>query len=257
MQKLTQRELLESFGDIMKKISNVVNSDTAQALGAAAKTAATTFAPEFTRPLGRVAEPFKKTVNAFRDNKPSTFVAQKLKTEYSSTFNTRTLKIDPVAKPDPQNSNRSIIEFEADQFKRAGGTQPRQKYRAFVTRGGKDKSLTMEVFNSKGQSIRGSIVNTSSNTITIKDAAIKLKSYSADQRRNSPPTITLGELVIEITRRYDILTNTLKTIANDVNLKAALISLTGGGNADSNRILTIPQLQLLEKSLEDNIINIP
>lgn len=254
MQKLTQRELLESFGDIMKKISNVVNSDTAQALGAAAKTAATTFAPEFTRPLGRVAEPFKKTVNAFRDNKPSTFVAQKLKTEYSSTFNTRTLKIDPVAKPDPQNSNRSIIEFEADQFKRAGGTQPRQKYRAFVTRGGKDKSLTMEVFNSRGQSIRGSVVNTSSNT--IQDAAIKLKSYSEGQRMTGTPTITLEELEKEIKRNYANLISTLKAIAPG-NLLTVIIALTGGGDTDPKRILTTPQLKEFEKCLAENIIHKP
>lgn len=156
MQKLTQRELLESFGDIISKIKQVTNSDTAQALGAAAKTALTTFAPEFTRPLGRVAEPFKKTINAFLDNKPTTFVAQKLKTEYSSVFNTRTIKINTKVMPAPKDSNRSIVEFEADRFNDRGGVLPREKYMAIVTRGGKDSSLTMTVKDSKGITISGS-----------------------------------------------------------------------------------------------------
>ena len=218
MQKLTQRELLESFGDIINKIKQVANSDTAQALGAAAKTAATTFAPELTRPLGRVAEPFKKTINAFHDNKPSTFVAQKLKTEYSSVFNTRTIKINTAVMPAPKGSNRSIVEFEADRFDDRGGVLARGKYMAIVTRGGKDSSLTMTVKDSKGITISGSGVKFDGSKFD-KMIASYITSLNASSTSKSF-TFTLENMATFITVNYPknvsiILTNTGKSTLDE------------------------------------------
>lgn len=143
MRKLSQKEIIkESFGDIARGIASTV------------KTAATTLAPEITRPLGRLAEPFKQIGKAFTSNQPKLFVKSELQANYSRVFNTKTIKIKKETK-DAAKSNRTIVEFDAERFKPTGGTIPFTTYYAYVVRGGKDNTLTMDVRDSKGNQIQG------------------------------------------------------------------------------------------------------
>jgi hypothetical protein len=118
MRKLTQREFLsEGISDVFK------------GLKAAIVAGAETFAPEIVNPLRKVAEPFKKTKNAFFSQQPLSVLKDTLAKKTDIEF------IEMVGKPDQrlanpkknkfQSKNVTLITFTAYVYKK--GTERQYK----------------------------------------------------------------------------------------------------------------------------------
>lgn len=151
MGKLTQKDLInEGFLDTMR------------ALGKASAATAKALAPEIATPLSNIIEPFKKTIDTFKLNNPSSFVNDKLKKEYSNAFykgsprKFRAYKIPG----EPRTGGRVGISFEAirinpvDVKAGAAATPPKpETYYAILTRGA--DGWNMEVRDSQNRVIKG------------------------------------------------------------------------------------------------------
>ena len=250
MRKLSQKEIIkESFGDIVRGVA------------AAAKTAATTLAPEITRPLGRIAEPFKQIGRAYTGNQPKLFVKAELQLNYSRVFNTKTIKINKETK-DPSKSNRTIVEFDAERFKPVGGTVPPTTYYAYVTRGGKDNALTMDVRDNKGNPIQGEKVKVQSkpkfddiirlykqrgritvailSTIITRDLGINERQYAS---KLSPSAVDMDGAILDITNKTNATDPLSDTEIQDV--KTALQSRALVENTKATQKVLIEQLKRL------------
>ena len=203
MEKLSQTELLqEGFLDAVRaagrgvaKVANVVNKIDSEGFGA-----------------------LKEPINRFLNSDPKQFTLRELKESYYRTFNPKTIKIGQ-AKQDSK-SNRTIVDFQAERFIPTGGVTPLTTYYAYVFKGGKDNTLSMDVRDEKGNEIRGE-KGKSSDKPTFTSV---ITSY---QTRNIPITVALASTIITKTLGIGEKEYAKKLASGATDMDKAIMSLTG------------------------------
>ena len=97
----------------------------------------------------------KGPLTSFINSDPKQFVLQELKTSYYKTFNPKTINVGQAVRD--SNSNRTIVDFQAERFVPTGGVTPLQTYYAYVFKGGKGNTLFMDVRDDRGNNISGEV----------------------------------------------------------------------------------------------------
>lgn len=269
MQKISQKELLqEGFLDTVRKMTGPIAKTVAGAAGLA-KGIAKVVAPNLSQAVGRDIDKFKSIGKSASDaftaekNKqinstPERFVENELKTNYSSTFDPKSIKIieaqrDTEVKRDLSQGNRFFVYFEALKYNETSGTSITQvggftkmKGVASVIKGSDGKFKLIELKDENGNIIS----NGSKEQIKNYDRAMAPFLTSIP----NPGSPKLIDYATAIKRAFNLSVRELKDITNDNSVDNVKDALTIIINKQADDILDQNDINLIKKVFKDNLL---